>query len=157
MELHKDDAAGNYSVRAFQQAGSMDQIRQLSIQHGTEEMMRSQLSLSGCSQPFDCPLDEFALKLAQRISTKCINSKLAVFVDDVIAADANCESSGGGVPVWVVLLVAGISLVPVWAAYRYYSLFRAAKGALRDRLSVDETPYHYMEPDNSKIMMETSS
>ena len=93
--------------------------------------------------------------LARRVSTKCINSELARFIEHVIASESECDGcSSSGVALWVVVLVAGLSLVPIWVAYRYYTRFRDARDALLDQ-TIEETPYHNMDTSKNNLLVET--
>lgn len=92
LELHQEPGRG-YTVQAWQQAGTMQQIRDLSIEHGTEDMPRSQLAIPACSVPLDCPVDEFARELAARIHTDCLDPTLRPFIEAITGA-ANAGPGG---------------------------------------------------------------
>jgi len=65
-----------FTVRVFQEAPTTTQLRRLEA----ETVPRSAVSLPGCSQPLDCPLEEFVRLVATRVNGRCVPEALAGFL-----------------------------------------------------------------------------
>jgi len=125
IELHLPDAGeAGPTVRVFQQAATMSQIRHLSIRWGEEEMERSAVPVIGCSVPLDCPVDEFATYLARRIESKCVDptnqpvldllAKARMGSSEGVRTTTHQEVSAAAIPIIIVILVVAAAFLYFW-------------------------------------------
>lgn len=77
LEVHSSQTPWGYTVQAFQQASTMEQIRSLDV----EDMIRSRIPIAWCSRPLDCPIDEFYDYVQAWINRRCIAPQFQTYLD----------------------------------------------------------------------------